>query len=52
LFFVDTDAPSAEVSALCAAAVAKIVDIEKLYIRPQVRQFIETYANLTSRKAT
>jgi len=45
IFFVDTQAPSAEVAALCARAVPQVVDIEKLYIRPEVRQFIERYSN-------
>jgi len=45
LFFVDTQAPSAESAALCAEAVAKMVDIEKVYIRPEVRQFIENHIN-------
>ncbi len=44
IFFVDTQAPSAEVAALCAGAVPQVVDIEKLYIRPEVRQFIERYS--------
>jgi len=41
IFFVDTQAPSAEVAAICAEAVSKVVDIDKIYIRPEVRQFIE-----------
>jgi len=41
IFFADTQAPSAEVAALCAQAVLKIVDIETVYIRPEVRKFIE-----------
>ena len=45
IFFVDTQAPSAEVAALCAEALLKVVDVEKLYIRPEVRQFIENYSN-------
>ncbi len=45
IFFVDTQAPSAEVAALCARAVPQVVDIEKLYIRPEVRQFIENHSN-------
>ena len=40
IFFADTQAPSAEVAALCAEAVSKTVDIEKVYIKPEVRQFI------------
>ena len=45
IFFVDTQAPSAQVAALCAEEVSKVVDIEKVYIRPEVRQFIENHSN-------
>ena len=41
IFFVDTQAPSAETAALCSEAVSKVVDVEKIYIKPEVRQFIE-----------
>lgn len=46
-FFVDTQAPSAEVAAHCAQAVSKVVDTEKVYIRPEVRLFIEKHINQT-----
>jgi len=45
IFFVDTQAPSAEVAAHCAEAVAKLVDIETVYVRPEVRQYIENHSN-------
>ena len=45
IFFVDTKAPSAVVAAMCAQAVPKVVDIEQVYIKPEVRQFIESYNN-------
>jgi len=45
IFFVDTQAPSVVVAAICAEAVPKVVDIEKLYIKPEVRQFIENHSN-------
>jgi len=45
IFFVDTQAPSAEVAALCAQAVIKTLDVESIYIRPQLRQFIESHIN-------
>jgi hypothetical protein len=41
IFFVDTQAQSADVAAICAEAVSKVVDTEKVYIKPEVRQFIE-----------
>jgi hypothetical protein len=43
IFFVDTEAPSAEVATLCAEAVTRLLDIETIYLRPEVRQFIETH---------
>ena len=44
-FFVDTQASSGEVAALCAEAVSRIVDIENVYIRPEIRQFIENHTS-------
>jgi hypothetical protein len=41
IFFVDTQASSAEVAALCGQAVSKTIDIEQIYIKPELRQFIE-----------
>ncbi len=41
IFFVDTQAPSAEVAALCSQAVSKTINIEQIYIKPEIRQFIE-----------
>ncbi len=43
IFFVDTQAPSEIVAAICAQAVPKVVDIEQVYIKPEVRQFIENH---------
>lgn len=40
-FFVDTQAPASDVATLCAQALPKVTDIEAIYIRPEVRQFIE-----------
>jgi hypothetical protein len=45
IFFVDTQAPSVVAAAVCAEAVPKVTDIEKFYIRPEVRQFIENHNN-------
>jgi len=45
MFFVDNQAPSAVVAAICAQAVSKVVDIEQVYIKPEVRQFIENHKN-------
>ncbi len=40
-FFVDTQALSADIAVVCADAVSKVVDVESVYIKPEVRQFIE-----------
>ncbi|MGA2171906.1 MAG: hypothetical protein ABSG82_02680 [Sedimentisphaerales bacterium] len=42
IFFVDTQSSSADVVALAAEAVSKVVDIEAVYLRPEIRQFIES----------
>ncbi len=44
IFFVDTQAPSAVAAAVCAETVPKVADIEQIYIKPQVRQFIENHS--------
>jgi len=41
IFFVDTQAASSETAELCARAVCELIDIEKVYVRPEIRQFIE-----------
>jgi len=45
IFFVDTQASSAVSAAMCAEAVSKAVDVEQIYVKPQVRQFIEDNSN-------
>lgn len=45
IFFVDTQAASSEVAVLCAKAITKVADIEKIFIKPQLRQFIENNIN-------
>jgi hypothetical protein len=42
IFFVDTEATGADVAGLCAEAVVQLLDIETIYLRPEVRQFIES----------
>jgi hypothetical protein len=44
IFFVDTQAQAVDVAALCAEALPKVMDIEKIYIKPEIRQFIENHA--------
>ncbi len=45
IFFVDTEATCVEVATLCAEAVTKLMDIETIYLRPEIRQFIEGRTN-------
>jgi hypothetical protein len=45
IFFLDTEAPSAEAAGTCAEAVLRLLDIETLYVRPEVRQFLESHRN-------
>lgn len=45
IFFVDTEATSVEVATLCAEALTRLMDIDTVYLRPEVRQFIEDRAN-------
>lgn len=45
-FFVDTQAETGETAAICAEAVSKLLNLERLYLRPEVRQFVEYHSNL------
>jgi hypothetical protein len=47
VFFLDTQAGSGESAALCAEAVRRVLDVESIYIRPEVRQFIEEQSGST-----
>ncbi len=42
-FFVDSDSTTADSAVISAQAVAKVVDIDAVYIRPEVREFIEKH---------
>ena len=48
IFFLDTQAPSVAAAVQSAEAVPKVADIEQIYIKPQVRQFIEDHSNQTT----
>jgi len=41
VFFVDQQAGSADMAIIAAEAVKECVDLEKTYIKPEVREFIE-----------
>ena len=43
IFFLDTQASCGETTAQCAQAFAKVADVEKIYIKPEIRQIIEKY---------
>jgi hypothetical protein len=43
VFYADSDAPVGETTALAAQAVGLCMDIEGVYLRPQVREVIERY---------
>lgn len=43
IFFVDTTSSSMETAVLCCKALPKLVDLENIYLRPQLREFIEKY---------
>ena len=48
VFFVDTECPAPEMGAICSKAVNELLDIESIYIRPQVRQYLEKYSDTPS----
>ncbi len=48
ILFVDTEAPSIVSAATCAQSLPKVADIEQIYIKPQVRQFIEDHSDQAS----
>ncbi len=43
VFFVDTQATARDSAGLCAEVLPQLVDIESVYIRPEVRLFIEKH---------
>jgi hypothetical protein len=42
-FFIDSDSTTADSAVVLAQAVVKITDINAVYIRPEVREFIEKH---------
>ncbi|MBW8035610.1 MAG: hypothetical protein FVQ79_08270 [Planctomycetes bacterium] len=44
VFFVDTECPTHEMAVICANAVKEITNIDIIYLRPQIRQFLEENA--------
>ena len=48
VLFVDTEAPSIVTAAICAQSLPKVADIEQIFIKPQVRQFIADHSDRQS----
>ena len=48
ILFVDTEAPPIVTAAICAQSLPKVVDIEQIFIKPQVRQFIADHSSQVS----
>jgi hypothetical protein len=48
IFFADMDSSAYEIAVICAKAVSQVVDVESIYIKPEVRSFIEQ--NLNNKK--
>lgn len=46
VFFADTDASVGETTALAAQAVRQNMDVEGVYLRPQIREIIERYRSV------
>jgi hypothetical protein len=44
IVFLDTQASATERAAVCARALAKAMDVEGVYMKPEVRQFVEREA--------
>jgi len=45
IFFVDSQSSSVDNAAAAAEAVRKVVNIESIYLRPEIRQYIESDFN-------
>ena len=41
IVFLDSQGATMERAAVCAKALARAVDLEQIYMRPEVRQFVE-----------
>lgn len=41
ILFLDKDAQTDRLTALCADAVIKLIDIDTIYLKPETREFIE-----------
>lgn len=39
--FLDTSAPAADLAGLCAETIRSHIDLESVYLKPEVRRFLE-----------
>jgi hypothetical protein len=46
IFYLNTQASVEDSIEICLVAIKKLVDIENIYMRPQIRQIIESYSNI------
>ena len=46
IFFADTQSPTHETATLAAMATGRLVDIESIYLRPEIRNFIDNCIQL------
>ncbi|MGA2914868.1 MAG: hypothetical protein ABSE89_02460 [Sedimentisphaerales bacterium] len=51
VFFADMDSSAYEIAVSCAKAVKQVMDIESIYLKPQVRSFIEQNSSHEDTKA-
>ncbi len=43
--FLDTQTPPSRQATVCAVALARLIDLESVYLRPEIRAFIEARMN-------
>ena len=43
VLFLDTEAPLGERASLCARATGQVINLEEVYLRPQVRNFVHQH---------
>jgi len=41
--FIDKSAPTAEMAEICGRAVCENIDVESIYIKPKIREFLEKH---------
>ena len=41
IFFLDSDASAADSARICAEAVNRLIDVDSIYLKPRIREFLE-----------